>query len=133
MTKKWIISLVLVLLASAGAWLWWNTQQGWTVARLERLIGAEVPVGSDLAQVEGWLNCHGIQNTYSILNAHDNDYADSARQAGLRKQNLSGVMKGDVVPANESWFFRSEIEVLFFFDKNGRLAGHTVDVWFDFL
>jgi hypothetical protein len=130
--KKWIIGLVL-LLAVPGGWLAWTSPQGWTEARLERLIRAEVAAGSDRAQVEDRLNRHSIKHAYFINNADHEYYMGFARDAGLRKEDLSGVLKGNVGPANEGWILRSEIEVFFFFDRQGRLAGHFVEVWFDCL
>src|SRR5260221_456143 len=132
MTKKWIVGLVL-LLAMSGAWLTWRSQQGWTEARLERLIRAEVAGGNEPAQGEDLPKRHRSQHAHFIKNADNEYYAGFARHAGLREEDLSGVLMGDVGPANEGWILRSEIEVFFFFDKQGRLAGHFVEVWFDFL
>jgi hypothetical protein len=132
MRKKWVIGLVLVLFVSAGAGLWWKSKQGWTEARLERLIESELPVGTDRIQVEDWLTTHGIPHTYSILSGNRIDSTYSERQAELSKQNHS-MVKEEVSSANESLFFRNEIEIFFYFDKQERLAGHTVVVWFDFL
>jgi hypothetical protein len=131
MTKQQAAGLVLAGLGLAGAGVWWATHRGWTEAKLERLIGPEVPAGCDRAVVEGWLDRHGFPHRYAPIDVGDRYFADTAAKAGLDLRALRAVVKGDVFPANESLVFRSEIEVFFFFDAHGRVAGHALEVWLD--
>jgi hypothetical protein len=118
-------------------WLWRNLNDGWTAAKLERLIESEIPPGCSREQVEGWLDRHAIPHGYFGGTAKDAEFnAYLARQAGVDGANLSGVVQGDIADANEHLlrhptgflFLCSEIYLYFFFDKQGRLVGHWVDV-----
>src|SRR5579871_3804476 len=52
------------LAAAVAAWVAWTCLHGWTSARLERLIRAEVPPGCGRAEVEGFLDRHRILHGY---------------------------------------------------------------------
>jgi hypothetical protein len=120
------------MVLAASGWCWWQKHSGWTEARLERLIRAELPVGSSREQVEAWLAGHRVWHEFRPPERGDR-YDEAARRLGLGTADLSGVLVGDFYPAHESLIFKNEIEVYFFFDRNGRLVGHALDVFYDFL
>src|SRR5258708_6541869 len=61
-------SLIGVCLALMVVWIllaiWWDSQRGWTVSRLERLVRAEVASDFKRADVEEWFDRHHIQHSY---------------------------------------------------------------------
>jgi hypothetical protein len=123
--------LVLFLLAliSCGGWLWWSSQRGWTVAKLERLIQAEVPQGCDRTTVEAWFNHHGIcYDWFEDTTGDMRGRSTMPQLVGLRSENLSGMLRGVIEgpEANVDLIAPGKISVYFFFDKQGRRVGHLV-------
>lgn len=118
----------LALLLGGAAWLWCQ-QRGWTVAQLEHLVQEEVPPGSDRATVEACLARHRFRQTYIIDTSTDrHDDRTMPMRAGLRDQDLSGMICGSLRSdeVNLGWGKTGLINVYFFFDKQGRLAGTLV-------
>jgi hypothetical protein len=124
------LTFALLALVGGGGWLWWSSQRGWTVAKLERLIQAELPQGCDRAAAEAWFDRHGIrygwfEDTTGDMRGHQT----MPQLAGLQSNELSGMMRGDIAgpEANVSLIVPGRISVYFFFDKQGRRVGHLVD------
>ncbi len=123
--RRWLagcLTLLLVSLVGCGGWLGWSSQRGWTPAKAERLIQAEVPPGCDRPTVEKWFDRHGIH--YSWWEGE----TARANQVGLRHEDLSGALIGQIdhPEANVDLIDRGRLQIYFFFDKQGRLAGHLV-------
>jgi len=122
--------LLLVTLVSCGGWLWWCSQRGWTVAKLERLIEAEVPPDCGRKTVEAWFDQHGIRYTwFEDTTGAMRGHQTMPQLAGLRSEDLSGMLCGEISgpEANVDLIFPGRISVYFFFDKQGRRVGHLVD------
>lgn len=120
-------SLLLVLVAGAG-WLWWQ-QRGWTVPQLESLVQEEITPGGERAAVEAFLERHGIRHTFIFDTTSDRHEGQTMpSRAGLREQDLSGMVVGRLrgPDVNLGWGNNGLINVYFFFDKQGRLAGTLV-------
>lgn len=125
-----VLVAVLAVFSSCVAWYWKATRRGWTEARLERLIRAEVAPNSDRADVEAWFDRHGIGHAYFTAPIEDRRGTLTTPEiAGLDPSKLSGAVRGDILSpeANVSLFSSGEICIYFFLDKNGRLAGYLVD------
>lgn len=121
--------LVLVVVAT-GVWVWRDSQRGWTVARLEQLIAAEVPAGCDRLQAEAWFDRHGIEHSYFVDTTGDRSgNSTMPRLAGLRDEDLSGMVRGWIEgpEANVGFGSSGRITIYFFFDKKGHCAGHLID------
>jgi hypothetical protein len=123
------LALLLLGVLGCGGWLWWSSQRGWTVSKLERLIRAELPPLCDRAAAEAWFNRHGIAFAWF----HDTTGDVSGKKtmvqiAKLRSSQLSGMLRGDIEgsQANVDWIFPGRISVYLFFDKEGMLVGHLV-------
>ncbi|HEY2840605.1 MAG TPA: hypothetical protein VGJ26_15725, partial [Pirellulales bacterium] len=85
--------LVISALVAGAGWLWWASHRGWSVGRLERLVQAETPPGSDRATVEACLNRHHI--SYSWFNGARRDMwgSETALElAGLQGVEISGTL-----------------------------------------
>jgi hypothetical protein len=126
------LTFLLLTFIGCGGWMWWSSQRGWTVAKLERLIQLEVPRECDRATVEAWFDRHGIRQSWFEDTTGDMRGQQTMPQlAGLRSSDLSGMVRGDIVgpAANVDWVFPGRISIYFFFDKQGRRVGHLVDLF----
>jgi hypothetical protein len=118
--------LALAAIGGCGACVWWATQRGWTVAKLERSIRAEVPPSCDRRTAEAWFDKHHIQHWWS-------DETSLARApqtpARFRDKDVGGMLEGVIEgpEANVDLISPGEISIYFFFDEQGRLVGHLVD------
>jgi hypothetical protein len=121
---------ILVLLVSVAVFGWWHTHSGMTVATLDTLMLAELPNGSNRQEVELWCDRNRIQCRYSSQISNPQlGYAncDVLEHAGVNASSLSGMMTGKLGPefvAQDLVAFSTEIDLFFFFDNDGRLAGH---------
>jgi hypothetical protein len=123
------LTLVLVAVAAAGTWVWRGSLRGWTVAKLEALIEAEVPRGCDRQHVEAWFKRHRIQHLYFAHTTGDRRGPYTMPMlAGLRDRDLSGMIRGTISwpEANMGFGRNGDIMVYFFFDTQGRCVGHLV-------
>ncbi len=110
------LSLVLLPVLLVGGWVWRDSQRGWSAEKLERLIQAELPADCDRQQVETWFDMHGIRYGYCIPGDQPDD--DSM-------PTLAGQIEGK--EANVGFLESGRIDIYFYFDKQGRCAGHKVD------
>jgi hypothetical protein len=125
------LALVVLAVLAVTAWVWWDSQRGWTVAKLERLIAAEVPPHGDRQQVEAWFNRHGIEHWYIPDKSKPWPGPGSSitlRLAGLRDEDVSALVAGKIEgpEANVGFLQSGRIWVYFFLDKQGRVVGHLV-------
>jgi hypothetical protein len=130
--RKLRLSLLVIVglaVAASGSWIAWNALHGWTQARLEARITAELPTGYTREDAEGFLDRHGIYHEYypGVKEGSFNDYA--VKTAGLSERDVAGVVTGHVTPgeANEHWLLPSDIDIHFFIDPRGKVIGHWVD------
>jgi hypothetical protein len=132
-SQKGCFALVLLAVLAVGTWIWLDWQRGWTVAKLERLIEAEVPPSCDRQQVEEWFERRGIQYWHFPDKGKSLPRAPSIYMllaAGVRPKDVGGWMAGKIEGAQANvGFLRDDgrIDVYFFFDKEGRLLGHWVE------
>lgn len=123
---------VLVAAIALGACIRRDSQRGWTKARLEDLIVAEVPGACDRTHVEAWFDKHGIEHLYFADTTGDQAGKNTMPMlAGLRDEDLSGMVRGriDGPEANVGFGESGRISVYFFFDKQGKMVGHLVYVF----
>lgn len=114
---------------ACGAWFWRECQRGWTEARLERSIAAEIELGCGRKQVETWFNTHGIRYQYFSDTTGDRVGASTMPMlAGLNDSSLGGMLRRwiDGPEANVGFFELGYIQIFFFFDHAGTCVGHLV-------
>jgi hypothetical protein len=123
------LALVVLAVLALATWVGLDSQRGWTVAKLERLIEAEVTPHCDRQQVEAWFDRHGIPHKYSV-DTTGSRYGDQTMPmlAGLRDEDLGGMVGGGIEgpQANLGFLRNGRISVYFFLDKQGRVVGHLV-------
>lgn len=131
------LGYVLVLAAFGtplAGWLTYINCRGWTSSKLERLIQAEIPKGCDRQVVEAWFERHGIPHFFTD---HPSGGGKVGKKtvimlAGLDAKDISGTVMAHLEAdhgtsrANLGWGRNGYISIRFFFDKQGRLAGHLV-------
>ncbi len=119
---------VLVLLAF-GAYVAWPYCFGWTVQNLENLIQAEVSQDSDRQEVESCLDRRGIRHIYEedFGSVRFNDQTPPTF-VDLREDNLSGMVIAQLSrrQVRSGILEIGTIYVFFFFDRQGKLAGHWI-------
>ncbi len=127
---SWAGGLALVIVIAVLMWASADGRRGWTAARLETLIRAEVPAAADRQYVEAWLDRHGLTPMYFADTAAADRYGDRTMPAleGLRDADLGGMLRASVEgrEANVGFWWSGRIGVYFFFDRAGRLVGHLV-------
>jgi hypothetical protein len=112
------LSIVLLVPIVGVTWALVDSQRGWTEARLEKAIQAELPAGCDREQVEKWFDMHGIGHAYV---KHKSDvHADDSK---IRQ--ITGWIEGR--EANVGFGESGRITIDFFFDDEGRCIGHRID------
>jgi hypothetical protein len=130
--RRWLIAaaVLLFIFASVAMLYWFAFLRGWTVAKIEHLVGAEIPVGSPRPEVEASLKKLGIKHSYfhdvtkgNIASIHGQTLP---QRAGLAERDLSGMVEWVIDDANVDLFHPSYIYVYFFFDREERLVGHLV-------
>ena len=133
-----LMSLSFAAAAIAGLIGWQchsRSQQDWTRAKIERLINDELPTGCTRQQAIGWLDRHGLP--YSVYPATDiGGPRYWAKDAGINEETVGDVLQCDALPSFDgvmSLVVTHEIELLLFFDKHGKLAGHAIEVYVDCL
>ena len=113
-----------------GLWMMWDDSQvGRSVAALEQLIQAEVPPDCDPQQAGAWFERHGIDHDFFPDTTGDRAGSRTMPMlAGLRDEDLGGMARGciDGLDAHLGFGRSGRITVYFFFDKQGRRAGHLV-------
>ena len=122
---------VLAVFSSCAAWYWKATRRGWTEAKLDRLIRAEVPPNGDRIDAEAWFDRHGILHAYFKAPIEDRIGGRTVPEAvGLDPSTLGGAVRGVLSGpgVNVSLFSSGEICVYFFLDGNGRIACYFIDI-----
>jgi hypothetical protein len=123
------VSALLLAVVVLGACIWRESRRGWTVANLERLVQAEVPLGCDRRHAEVWFDKHNIEHSFFADTTGDRSGMDTMPLlAGMHDDNLSGMVRGWIEgpEANVGFGQSGRITVYFFFDMQGRCAGHLV-------
>ncbi len=120
----------LLVLASATALYWFSFLRGQTVGSVERLVRAEIPLGSERSEVETVLLQHGIK--YS-----KHDVTQGTRLNGQSVPQLATQTDSDIGWTTETYVYDANVDsiytgmilVYFLFDHDGRLVGHVVHPW----
>ena len=124
---KW--GLVILLLVVLPARVWWGFYRGWTPQQLQKNIQREVAPACQRQEVEEWFDGKGIEHIY-VEEVDCDQYSEGTAPvaAGLRETDLSGMVIGHLEgkDVRSGLFEYNKIRVYFFFDKQGRLAGHYV-------
>jgi len=95
-----------------------------SVESLKSLVATELPIGSTKEEVMGFVKLH-----------HLGEAADGEGGYSPQTNAIYGIVR-NVQPWYEwkSWFgFRTDIEVIFYLDTDGRLKNYTVEevhTWF---
>jgi hypothetical protein len=106
-----------------------DAKRGWTVERLERSIRDEVPTTADRREVEAWFDRRRISCSYTADTTGDRSGNSTMPMlAGLRDEDLGGMVRGEIrdQKANLGLGNTGFIDVYFFLDRQGRVAGHLV-------
>lgn len=116
-----------------------------TVAKAERMANGGPP-GSSVGQVKAWLISQGITSTPSLRSPYFDelrrDGKTSSRdwmgcqigdltpadRAGVKGDDVYSVVSVDYPDAERRLLIWDEITIYFFFDADGRLIKHWVDV-----
>lgn len=136
-TKRRPFSAILIKVAVVagilGVVLWWYLERGWSVRKVESLIGSQLPKGCGRDHAEKWFRGHAIQ--FEWMDGEPGDMVgptqiQSARTmsqlAGLGNVKIQGTLRGNIPNANVDLLFNGSIWVYFFFDADGRCVGHLV-------
>lgn len=92
-------------------------------SEIDGLISSELALGSSTAQVKAWLVSKKVDNI-----AYHNqrlDYEASVTQSRFKPSQLSGIMNTSL-DTGKSYGFKTLTRITFFFDKKGRLIGHSI-------
>jgi hypothetical protein len=125
-------TFLLVAVGGCMGWVWWASQRGLTVAKLERSIRAEVPPRCDRQVIDAWFDRHRFPHSWSEdTRVGGRGNQTMAELAGLRDEELSGVCYAVVEgpEVNVDLVFSGRIGIYFFFDERGRYAGHYIDAF----
>jgi hypothetical protein len=125
-------TFLLVAVGGCVSWVWWASQRGLTVAKLERSIRAEIPPRCDRQVIDAWFDRHHIQHFWSEeTRVGGRGNQTMAELAGLRDEDLSGVSYAVVEgpEVNVDLVYSGRLGVYFFFDKRGQCAGHHIDAF----
>jgi hypothetical protein len=125
--------VVLVIIGLLLALVYYHLFAGWTPEKVEKLVAAGPPPGSNPTEVEAWLQERRIQYWY----LEDVTRNRLGRQtmpeiAGLEARDLSGMVKATISDANGHPLLSGNINIYFFFDKNGKLVKHLVLPFVDY-
>ena len=131
------VALALFLVASPFIWYWFTFLRGWSVADVERLVQAEMPLGTTHAEVEAVLDKHGIKHSKQPVvgpRFHDRDGVAGQsipQAAGLADRDVGWITLAFIEDANVDLVYKGSISAFFLFDHEGRLIGHLVHsgVW----
>jgi hypothetical protein len=124
------LCLIVLAVVAITTWALIDSRRGWSVARLEASIAAEVPSGADRWTIEKWFDGHRISHDFLVDTTGDRSgHSTMPMLAGLRDGDLGGMVRGLIwgSEANVGFLESGRIALYFFFDKEGRLVGHLVD------
>jgi hypothetical protein len=130
------ILLVLILAGCAG-WAWvWVHLNCWTPDELNEAIAASLPRGSTRAEAIRWLDSHHfVERRKYLSHVTPADHYGTSGPWGEQFRDGTGTGREGAVCVTvfPCWFKRpgnlAEIHLILFFDKDDKLAGHTVATW----
>jgi hypothetical protein len=117
--KSLWVAFALILAVGAVVGVILQTRQ-WTrrieittdVATVEADIRKHLPIGSSRADVESYLDLHGISHSY----------VDEPNGAPEFSRTEMAMIRG----ASRTWLVRGDIQISFRFDNHGQLISHSV-------
>jgi hypothetical protein len=114
-----------LLLFRAGDWLY--SAKGWStpysVARVQKLVLNEVPLGSSPSEVKQWLKWKRIEHW------HFNELTIDSRveDRGHKPDELGGMTTGRIPETNYDFMMVADIELLFVYDQDKKLLDRWVE------
>jgi hypothetical protein len=88
------------------------------IAEMKTEIKVQLPLGSSERDVIAYLNKNHIEHT---------DYVDAGSdQETLKLNGAPGRVNGIIRHVSSGLFYRSDIRLSFWFDKNGKLSSYDV-------
>ena len=121
-TKHILAVLGILILALAA--LYWSCRSGPTKEEVMELINRGLPIGSNIDQVKGFLDNHGIghsdYNTSIPYGTFYNEVEDSKKEA------IKGYMNASIKDTERGFLTTFGIYMQFYFDENDRLIAYTV-------
>jgi hypothetical protein len=119
--------VLAALLAVVVAWLLLvGLHSGGMTAAQAEALAASVPDGSTREEVEAILNDRWLGHSY-ISRSDPNDLSWMASSSGLDEQQVGGAIMVRVPHANLDPVLPGEINLYFFFDRDGRLSKRVVN------
>lgn len=93
---------------------------------LDKAIQTSAPIGSNRALVEKWLTSTQIIK-YGYVEGQDNlKYETVALQSKFPIEQLRGIIKARLPDVGRSLLMEWEVEIIFFFDKEGKLIDYSI-------
>ena|SRR5947209_2184171 len=96
------------------------------VAEYNQLIQREIPEGSNLAQVQAFLNAHKIKHS-DYTNNPETESAFEQLEFPNKRQVIKGYILAIVRNVEYESLIEWSIQPRFYFDKQDKLVAHTVD------
>jgi hypothetical protein len=127
---KWIVltCLVLAVAAASAAFWYWAEYVGIhpnsiTVGRMDRMLSADLPPGSTREQVKAWLESRNIKYFEEPRKWIEHWTGAYPR---INELPIDAAIEARIPDANVSLFSPGFIDLLFCFDRNGKLLMHIV-------
>jgi hypothetical protein len=128
--------VALVLLIAGAAALYWFSwvQFQWrlTVDQIQSMVDASGPAPhSSVAEVENWLDAHGIPNGEVPLDWREWNTPPAAPVVwgGPEAKQAQRVVMGSIWDAFDDPLLIGDVFILFYFDGNGQLFKTVVKGW----
>lgn len=117
------------VIITLGAWLQMRSTPPQTAKEVERLINAELPNGASKSQVEKFLDAHQISNSgyekkHRINPELETDFKDKKFEG--KAHRIKHYIFAST-PNRARWtFFRSDINISFYFDDADNLVDYLI-------
>jgi hypothetical protein len=97
-----------------------------TRTQMLRLVRQALPLGTSRKTVEKWLDERRILHSYLDARTHNLSDSSAVRDSGLRSSRLGGIIQGNIRGISTGGWWRSDLQLVFFFNKRSRLVATSV-------
>ncbi len=121
---------VLPLIILIGIWLQTRPMPPQTVEQVEELINSEIPSGASKSQVEAFLGAHGITHSeyvkYKVANPAETETDLQDKKLEGKTHRIKNYIFANT-PNRKRWsIFRSDIQIMFYFDGADNLVDYLI-------